>query len=56
MVSPMSMLVELIFLCSVLGIICLIGERSSYYTKEEMKLIKWLNENEKSLRHPEELV
>ncbi len=50
MTNPMSMLVDLVFLCSVLGIICWIGERSSYYTKEELELIQRLKEGNISLK------
>ena len=44
MPNLMSMLIDMIFLCSVLGIICWIGERSTYYSKEELELIKQLKE------------
>ncbi len=46
MVNPISMLIDTLFLCSILGIICWIGERSSYYTKEELELIRQLEENQ----------
>jgi hypothetical protein len=38
------MLSELVILCSVLGVICWMVDRSSYYTKEELELIKRLKE------------